>query len=299
MINWKKFWTFGTRSDKSLGQRLSHIKTRHYWFYPLISILVAISVTVSVWLPATALDFNFLPLLLQGFQAVQLSSLSDSQEIQLGKQMNQQLSSQIKFYHNPEVDRYVQQIGSRLSANSTRPHIPYVFQVIDDNAINAFATTGGYIYVNKGLLKAADNEAQVAGVLGHEMGHIEAKHLLQQMRHQAIEKGILTAAGLSNSQAVSLGTNLAFNLPLSRKDEYEADKRGLRNLTRTGYSQTAMVAFMQKLLAKNSPPAFLSTHPGTGDRIKALDSQISAQPHSNSYGLDGVAYQNHVRSFLR
>jgi predicted Zn-dependent protease len=288
MINWKKFWS---------SERQSPAKTRYYWFYPLISLLVAMGITISVWLPATA-AWDFLPFLIQGVQAIQLSSLSDKQEIALGKQMNQQLGKQIKFYHNPEVDSYIQKIGQRLAANSTRPHLPYVFQVVDDNAINAFATTGGYVYVNKGLLKAADNEAQVAGVMGHEMGHIEAKHLLQQMSHQALEKGILTAAGLNNSQAVSLGANLALNLPLSRKDEFEADQRGLRNLTRTGYSQTAMVSFMKKLLSKNSPPAFLSTHPGTSDRIKALKLQISAQPSNNSNGLDSSTYQNKVRNFL-
>jgi predicted Zn-dependent protease len=243
--------------------------------------------------------FDWLPLILQGVQVVQLSHLSDHQEVELGKQMNKQLASQIHFYNNPEINSYVQKIGKRLASHSTRPNIPYVFQIVDDNAINAFATTGGFIYLNKGLLKAADNEAQVAAVMGHEMGHIEARHLLQQMRHQAFQQGLLTASGLNRSQAIALGLNLSMNLPLSRKDEYEADKRGLQNITRSGYSQTAMVSFMQKLLGQGASPAFLSTHPGTGDRIKALKSEIAEQPRNNIDGLNDSQYQTHVRNSLR
>jgi len=284
MLNWKKCW-----SNVCPWYRRC--------FYPLVSVLVAISLVVYNSLPTPA--FQWIPLILQGVQVVQLSHLSDRQEVELGKQMNKQLASKVHFYHNPEINSYIQKIGKRLAAHSTRPNIPYVFQIVDDNAINAFATTGGFIYLNKGLLKAADNEAQVAAVMGHEMGHIEAKHLLQQMRHQAFQQGLLAASGLNRSQAINMGLNLSLTLPLSRKDEYEADKRGLQNITRSGYSQTAMVSFMQKLLSKGASPAFLSTHPGTGDRIKALKSEIAEQPRNNADGLNNSLYQTNVRNYLR
>jgi len=198
---------------------------------------------------------------------------------------------------NPQVNQYVEQIGRRLVAYSDRPNIPYTFQVVKDDSINA--TLGGFVYVHTGLLKAADNEAQVASVLGHEMGHIGGKHLIKQMRQKAIENGLITAAGLDRNTAVQLGVQLARNLPRSRQNEFEADQRGLRTLTRTGYSQSAMVSFMQKLLNKSSgTPAFLSNHPATGDRIQALKSAINAQPSNGSEGLDNATYHANIQALL-
>ena len=284
-MNWKPF---------SLNSRFF----QHRWFYPLISVVVALSICLSTPLSSRA---SLLDLILQGAQLVQLSNISSSKEVELGKQINDQLvSSGTKLYGNPEVNQYVEQIGRRLIPNSDRPNIPYTFQVVKDDSINAFATLGGFVYVNTGLLKAADNEAQVASVLGHEMGHIGGKHVLKQMRQKAIENGLLTAAGLDQSQAVQIGVQLARDLPRSRQNEFEADQRGLRTLTRTGYSQAAMVAFMQKLLNKSSgAPAFLNTHPATGDRIVALKSAINNHSSNGSAGLDNAAYQANIQALLR
>ncbi len=284
-MNWKRF---------SLNSRFF----QHRWFYPLISVVVALSICLSTPLSSRA---SLLDLILQGAQLVQLSNISSSQEVELGKQINDQLvSSGTQLYGNPQVNQYVEQIGRRLIPNSDRPNIPYKFQVVKDDSINAFATLGGFVYVNTGLLKAADNEAQVASVLGHEMGHIGGKHVLKQMRQKAIENGVLTAAGLNQSQAVQIGVQLARDLPRSRQNEFEADQRGLRTLTRTGYSQAAMVAFMQKLLNKSSAaPAFLSSHPATGDRIVALKSAINNQSSNGSAGLDNAAYQANIQALLR
>jgi len=267
-------------------------------FYPLISVVVALSLCLSTPLPSRA--FSWVDLILQGAQLVQLSSISPLQEVELGKQINQQLlSSGTHLYRDREVNHYVEQIGRRLVAYSDRPNIPYTFQVVKDDSINAFATLGGFVYVHTGLLKAADNEAQVASVLGHEMGHIGGKHLIKQMRQTAIENGLITAAGLDRNTAVQLGVQLARNLPRSRQNEFEADQRGLRTLTRTGYSQSAMVSFMQKLLNKSSgTPAFLSNHPATGDRIQALKSAINAQPSNGSEGLDNAAYHANIQALL-
>lgn len=284
MCNWKVFVT-------------NYRVWRRSWFYPLISVVVALSLCLSTPIPGRALDF--LPLLLQGVQAFQLSNISPNQEVDLGKQINHELvSSQVQLYRNPEVNRYVQQVGRRLAANSDRPNLPYTFQIVQDESINAFATLGGYVYVHTGLLKTADNEAELAGVLAHEIGHIGGKHVVKQMQQKALESGLLTAAGLDQSTAVQMGVQLARDLPRSRQNEFEADQRGLRTLTGTGYAQSAMVSFMKKLLGKSSSPTFLSTHPGTSDRIDALRSAINSQPSNGSYGLDNASYKANIRALV-
>jgi beta-barrel assembly-enhancing protease len=285
MMNWKSFFA-------------NHRLWRRRWFYPLISVVVALSLCLSAPLPGRAIDL--FPLLFQGVQVLQLSNISERQEADLGKQINQEiLSSQVRLYRNPEINRYVEQIGRRLAANSDRPNLSYTFQVVDDDAINAFATLGGYVYVHTGLLKAADNEAELASVIAHEIGHIGGKHLVNQMRQKAIASGVATAAGLNRNAAVGIGVDLALNRPRSRQDEFDADKRGLRTLTRTGYAPAGMVSFMQKLLKKGSVPTFLSTHPATSDRIDSLKRAINNQRSNGSYGLDNAAYKANIRALAR
>lgn len=275
---------------------------RRPWFYPLISIVVALCLCLLTPITARAIDAErLLPLILQGVQVIQLSNISPRQEVDLGKQINQQLvSSQVRLYRNSAVNDYVTQLGRRLAANSDRPDLPYTFQVVDDDSINAFATLGGFVYIHTGLLKTAENEAELASVIGHEIGHIGGKHLVRQMRQRALASGLASAAGLDRNQAIGIGVDLALNRPRSREDEFDADKRGLRTLTRTGYAQSGMVSFMQKLLKKSSgTPSFLSTHPATSDRIKALQTAINAQPSTGSTGLDNANYQANIKALLR
>jgi beta-barrel assembly-enhancing protease len=284
MINYKRFWT-------------NYRSWQRQCLYPLVSVSVALSICLSTSLPSKAIDL--LPLLFQGVQVFNLSRMSDSQEVNLGQQMNQELQQEVNISSNSQLNSYIDQIGSRLAANSDRPNLSYTFQVVEDPAVNAFATTGGFVYVNTGLIKAADNEAELASVLAHEMGHIEGKHLLKQMREKAAINGIASATGLSKSKAVGLGVQLALNLPHSRKDEYDADRRGLRTLTRTGYAPLAMVSFMKKLQGSSSLPTFLSTHPGASDRVVALQKQINNQPSYKNNGLDNTIYQSKMRAFLQ
>ena len=243
--------------------------------YPLISVLTTFGIVVSS--SEVSLAVPWLELLLRGAQVVQLYNISDEEEVQLGRQINQQLisSGQIQLYRNQKINNYVNQIGQRLATNSSRPNIPYTFQVVQDDSINAFATAGGYVYVTTGLLRAADNEAQLASVLAHEIGHIASRHSIEQMRQTAITRGLASAAGLDRNIAVQLGVELALQRPRSREDEYEADHRGIQTLARAGYDQRAMIAFLQKLRNQPTPPTFLSTHPAPDDRIAALRREIS------------------------
>ena len=270
---------------------------RRRWFYPLVSFVLALSLVVGITQVTQA---SWLDLILNGVQVIQLSNISDRQEVAIGKQINNELvSKEIRLYRNSEINRYVQEIGQRLAKQSRRTDIPYTFQVVNDKSINAFATMGGFVYINTGLMAAADNEAELASVMSHEIAHIVARHSIQQMRQAAIARGVAAAAGLDRSTLVNIGVDLALRRPNSRKDELEADQLGLRNLEKAGYAPSAMVSFMEKLLkSRGSIPTFLSTHPATQDRIQALDRSINQSTENAGDGLNTNAYKNKIRALL-
>jgi predicted Zn-dependent protease len=270
-------------------------RSQRRWLYPLLSCLVAVSIFASSPRPSQAIPW--FDLIRQGVQVIQLSNVSDKEEIQLGKQINQQLvGREFQLYRNESVNGYVNQIGQRLAAKSDRPNLPYKFQIVESDSVNAFATAGGYVYVTTQLLKTADNEAELASVLGHEIGHITNRHLINQMRETAIAGGVATAAGMDRNRAVQIGVELALRRPNSREHEYEADSAGLRTLGRTGYAQSAMVSFMEKLLKQGgSGPTFLSTHPATKNRIVRLRKAIDPQQGNVGAGLDRAVYKANIR----
>ncbi len=268
-------------------------------FYPLISIVVAISLCFTTPLPAQGI--SIWDLLFQGAQLIQLSNISDKQEIQLGRQINQQLlKSDVKLYRNSQINRYIKRIGKRLEAKNTRTKVPYIFQVVKDDSINAFATAGGYVYINTGLIKAAANEAELASVIAHEAGHIEGKHVVKQMKKTALARGLATAAGVENSKLVQLGVELGYRRPNSRGAERDADRRGLRMLTDAAYAPQGMVSFMKKLQSKSkgSPPSFLSTHPSPANRVQYLQSMVNSQRSKGNDGLSSTTYRRNIRPLL-
>jgi predicted Zn-dependent protease len=263
------------------------------WMYGLMATWVSFSLILTTPQPGHAV--SILELLLRGVQIIQLSTLSDRQEVALGKQINDQLvSNDVKLYTDRAVNSYVNEIGQTLVPYSERSNLPYTFQVVDNDQINAFATMGGYVYVTTGLMKAADNEAQLASVIGHEIGHIASRHALEQMREMALAQGVISAAGIDRNAAVNIGVELALRRPNSRQDEFEADQRGLTMLQQSGYAPRAMVDFMQKLLNQRSVPTFLSTHPAVSARIDALNRAIDPATASTGAGLDSSAYRSRI-----
>lgn len=263
--------------------------------YPLIALVTIIGLVIGQPLVSQALPWR--DLIFRGIQVLQLSNLSPQQEVEIGRQINDQLVAQrIRILQNPAVNQYVNQIGQRLVAQSSRSDIPYTFQVVNDRSVNAFATMGGFVYLNRGLLLLAENEAELASVMAHEIGHIAGRHAVEQMRKTAIASGLVGAAGLDRNTAASIGVELAFRRPNSRKDEFEADSLGLEMLRQAGYAPSAMVSFMTKLLRDGSVPSFLSTHPATSDRIARLQPTIRAADFGD--GLDRTAYQARMRSLL-
>ena len=263
--------------------------------------IIALAATVSIGLfhVQPSYGVSWIELMIRGIQVVQISNMSDAQEVELGKAINRELisSGQAKIYGDRSIENYINRIGQRLAKNSQRPNIPYTFQVVDDDSINAFATMGGYVYLNKGLIAAADNEAELASVIGHEIGHIAGRHGIEQMRDRALSQGLLSATGLDRNNALQIGVELAIARPNSRADELEADRFGLENITKANYAPAGILGFMQKLLQRGgSTPSFLSTHPATGERIKVLQQQIDPQTANVGIGLDERAYQNRIRS---
>ncbi len=280
-------------------QRFSSFSSRYYrrFLYGLITFIVIINISLLNVQPSYGA--SWLELMLRGVQIVQISNISNAQEVELGQAINQELisSRRARIYRNPSINNYINQIGQRLAKTSERPNIPYTFQIVDDNSINAFATMGGYVYVNKGLIAAADNEAELASVIGHEIGHIAGRHGVEQMRDRALSQGLLSAAGLNRSNAVQIGVELAISRPNGRSDELEADRFALENMTRANYAPAGILGFMQKLLRRGgSAPSFLSTHPATSERIKILQRQIDPQALNTGNGLDNQAYKSRIRS---
>ena len=262
----------------------------------LAGLMMAIGLNVATAQPSQA---GWLDLIFSGVRVIQLSNLSDAQEVDLGTGINSQLVNgrQIKLYRDPALNTYVNDIGQRLAKVSDRPEIPYTFQIVEDNAVNAFATMGGFVYVTTGLMAEADTEAELASVVGHEIGHIAGRHAVKQMRQAAITQGITGALGVNRDRLVNIGTQIALRLPASRSDEYEADQHGFYSMGRAGYDQSDMVSFMQKLIRQGSPPEFLSTHPNATNRVAALREMDETEANPNAtFGTNATEYGYVVNS---
>jgi beta-barrel assembly-enhancing protease len=267
-------------------------------------VVTALAASVAIALPHPAQSVPITDLIFRGIQVIQLSNLSAQQERELGGQIHRNLLSQgVRLHEGQTLNRYVTSIGQRLVETGSRRNMVYRFQVVDDDKVNAFATMGGRVYVTTGLIAAADNEAQLASVLGHEIGHIEEKHLVKQIRKTMIAQGLTTAiTGSNRSQVANIGVSLLVSRPQSRSDEYEADREGLRILRDAGYATSAMPAFMRKLISGNGTPTFLSTHPAVPDRVGRLEKEIASgsrnvcdrDPEASSCGLSESRYRQTV-----
>jgi beta-barrel assembly-enhancing protease len=266
------------------------------WLYSGIGILTVCTITLGQAQISQAAEWW--QLLIQGAQIIQLSNMSDAQEISLGQQTNQSIIGQVKISQNQAMTNYIDRIGQRLARSSDRPNIKYTFQVVEDDNINAFATMGGFVYVNTGLMKAADNEAQLAGVIGHEIGHITGRHSLQHIKQAAIAQGASSLLGVEQDKLVQIGVQVALTLPNSRQDEYDADRRGLNTMMQSGYAPSAMPEFMKKLASGSSAPEFLSSHPAVPERVANLRRMIPAAYRNRTDGLSSASYKQSIRNFF-
>jgi predicted Zn-dependent protease len=246
--------------------------------------------------------------------------ISESMEIGMGKEIDEGLRREYGFYDDPQLTAYVVQIGQGMAPHTHRPHLEYHFAILDTPVENAFAAPGGYIYVTRGLLALMNSEAELATVLGHELGHVNARHSARQMTRSILfTLGIVIASELSKdlrkiAPISMVATQLLF-LKYSRNDEYQADALGVEYSLKIGYSAGEMVTFFNSLQrlteTKGSThlPNFLSTHPLTPRRIEKVKELLQAEENSRTGGLpllkverdgyltklDGLVYGNNPR----
>ena len=245
-------------------------KLRKNFAFFLAGLATTIGIGLITPTPVGAVPWT--QLLFNGVQLLQLSNVSAKQKVELGREIDQQVRSNYRISTNEKVTR----IGQRVAAASDCAEYPFHFSVVQDKSINAFSTTGGYVYVHTGLLNAVDNEDQLAAVLGHEIGHICNNDLIKKLRQAQLAQGAASLAGLDRSTVASAAYKLAVDLPNSRDAEYNADDKGLRYIERAGYNPNAMPAFLSKLVSQRSTPTFLSDHPGAKERISILQRKIAA-----------------------
>ena len=216
--------------------------------------------------------------------------ISQQQEVQMGQEYAQQINAQLPIIQDPELNRYINVLGDSIARLTSRSDLDWHFFIVDAQEVNAFAVPGGYVYVNRGLIQRADQMDELAGVLGHEIGHVVRRHTVKQMeKAQGANIGVTLACVLTsicNSQAAGAAINIAGGAvfaKFSRQDEAEADVEGVKNTVRAGISPAGMVTMFQKLLdeRKSRPGAVESwflTHPLEEDRINAVQALINQIP---------------------
>ncbi len=252
-----------------------------------LTLMVALSLTF----PAQAFDFgNFdLEKAVKTVQKIKKANedVSEPQEIELGSGIASSLLGAAPLLDNPELQRYVNRIGRWIALQTERPDIPWQFGVLDDPDINAFAAPGGYVFITKGLLARMNNEAELAGVLAHEISHVLRKHHLQ-----AIKKGARTElwSDLANdaikthggdprlSKLVSAGTEI-YARGLDKDDEFESDRIGVVLAARAGYDPYGLPAVLQTLQSINPNDSNLAlmfkTHPAFDKRLELLANEMT------------------------
>ena len=216
----------------------------------------------------------------------ELSLVSEQQEIQMGQQGAQQVAQEVGLVKDQALQNYLQTVGSGIASKSERPNLPWTFRAVDDPSPNAFALPGGYVFVTRGLLDLMNNEAELASVLGHEIGHVTARHSVHQMSEQQLAQlalgvgAILSPTVAQLGGAASQGLGLLF-LKYSRDDERQADDLGFRYALNQGYDVRYMDDVFRSLqrlgeASKESPlPSWLATHPGEAERIQTIDSKLA------------------------
>ncbi|GAK49215.1 peptidase lipoprotein, M48 family [Candidatus Moduliflexus flocculans] len=229
-------------------------------------------------------------------------------EIAMGWEAANEVETEEEILNNAQLQQYVSELGQRLVQYSRRPDIGYEFKVIASDEINAFALPGGFIYVNSALIEDADNEAELAGVLAHEIGHVVARHGAKRMSKMiALQLGFALFWGLSDqdredewklllADAIATG----FLLKNSRDDERQADDLGTETLYRAGYDPIALAHFFDKLRQEHDPSSietFLSTHPSPGERMNNVQALIATFPPNPSAMTDTAQFQE-VKSIV-
>jgi predicted Zn-dependent protease len=238
----------------------------------------------------------------------ELMLLSESSEIRLGRQTDEEIANTYGFYDAPTLNAYIDRLGQQVAQDSHRSHLSFQFKVLDTPVINAFAVPGGFIYLTRGILAHLNSEAEVAGVIGHEIGHVAARHSAQQYTRATVAQlGLGLGTVLSDefaalSKAAQFGVQMLF-LKYSRDNERQADRLGVEYATRAGYDAYEMAGFFHTLeqlhTSSNgqSLPDWFSTHPAPAERVTTV--QALAVQQAQIHGLRRQDLQVNRASYLR
>jgi predicted Zn-dependent protease len=217
----------------------------------------------------------------------QFNLMSEAQEIQIGQEMDPQVQREMGIYEDRELQQYVESVALPLARGSQRPNLPWHFSIVDSPAVNAFALPGGYIYVTRGLLAHLNDESELAGVLGHEIGHVTARHAAQQYSKSTgaslglAISSIFVPATRGYGQLAQTGLGLLF-LKYGREDELQADRLGAQYAAQNGWDPEGVQDMLRTLARidenatdRRGVPNYLSTHPQPADRVQRIDSEIA------------------------
>lgn len=231
-------------------------------------------------------------------------------EVALGRQLAAEVERQAKFIDDPVITEYINRVGQNVVLHSDS-RIPFTIKVIDSDEVNAFALPGGYFFVNKGLILAADNEAEVAGVMAHEIAHVAARHAMEnQAKGMLAEIGLMAGSiflgglgGMLINQGAQFGALLGF-MKFNRGAESEADMLGVQYMWAAGYDPNAMSTMFEKLAAKNKrkPGTFsklFESHPQSIDRMNATRDLVARFPDKEEYVLSTSEFQRVKNRLLR
>lgn len=235
---------------------------------------------------------------------------STEKEVKLGRELAAEVDRQAKFVDDPVITEYVNRVGQNIVLHSDTK-IPFTIKVIDSDEVNAFALPGGFFYVNKGLILVADNEAEVAGVMAHEIGHVAARHALENqtkaslMEYLAMGTSIFLGGipGMIFQNTAGLGM-LGIFMKFSRSAEEEADKLGVQYMYAAGYDPSAMATMFEKLEAKNKKkPGLISrafaSHPAPPDRRASALALAARFPEHDEYVISTSEFQKVKARLLR
>ena len=229
---------------------------------------------------------------------------STEEEMRFGYEISNQYDQQLSLNTDPEIINYINDIGQRLVKVSKRNSLPFVFKVVNDPAVNAFALPGGFCYINTGLILFSDSEAELASVIGHEIAHVVGEHSMKRLSKTRAINGMLQVGSILGSIFIGQETtenalmiaDLASTgvlLNYSRGDELEADRLGIQQMHDAGLNPIGSQTFFQKLSNKEGEKTsgFFSTHPATVDRFKQSKRLIDKLPNKNYDPLSNQRFE--------
>lgn len=233
-------------------------------------------------------------------------AISTQQEVEIGRQNAAQVNQQLPIVRDAAINQYINELGRSVARGADPRGIPYTFQVVNSNVVNAFALPGGYVYVNRGVIERASNASELVGVMSHEIAHVVERHGIEQVQRAqnanlglALLYGVLLGrnpGGLEQAGIQAGGT--AVFASYGRDAEREADLRGVEFMTRAGYNPQGMVSFFEKLLTERQRnpsrlEQWFATHPLTEERIQNTSRAVAAIPAASRRNLatDTRAFQ--------